>query len=330
MPVSPTSIALIRVFSEHFGTQLLQRYQEMAQTGRLDPSLVPTGAELIAGFAELVKGDFLPKDMLGTIATWKPIDDAIKSIQGRLNGILGERTLEEDGILGPRTLKKIFNTSKCDGSLPHNPTSEVASDQTGLSRLVIRYWHRDLRLPRLQNGSVADVIEQAGSAGPQARLSETEKRALIALRKFPHLKKGQIAEKLGIKQGSLSEIAGRLQTKGVIAAGRMPDLRKLPGREMAAFVWVDFSQPLAKEEYEETVLSLVNSTPQLYKMYMSRTFILMISVFHSLDKAESSNLAVLERFGGNLKSLSMKVVPTRHLQVSHSPLFLEGLFRPSQ
>lgn len=177
MPVSPTSIALIRVFSEHFGTQLLQRYQEMAQTGRLDPSLVPTGAELIAGFAELVKGDFLPKDMLGTIATWKPIDDAIKSIQGRLNGILGERTLEEDGILGPRTLKKIFNTSKCDGSLPHNPTSEVASDQTGLSRLVIRYWHRDLRLPRLQNGSAADVIEQAWEAWKEFLLIDVKPAA---------------------------------------------------------------------------------------------------------------------------------------------------------
>jgi hypothetical protein len=161
MPVSPATIALIRIFAEHFGKELLKRYQEMAMTGRLDPSLIPSADDLIAGFAELVKGNFLPKDVLGTISTWKPIDDAIASIQSRLNGILGEGILKEDGILGPRTLKRILGTPKCDGSLPHNPTNEVASDQTGLSRLVIRYWHKDLRLPTLKNGSAADVIEQA-------------------------------------------------------------------------------------------------------------------------------------------------------------------------
>lgn len=194
-----------------------------------------------------------------------------------------------------------------------------------LTRYV--FTHKNESMHGLSN---ADVVEQVGAGGIQPRLNETEKRVLIALRKFPGTKRGKIAEMLGIRQGTLSEVAGRLGAKGIIAANRMPDLCRLPGREMAAFAWAEFSQPLSKEEYGEVVLEIINSTPQLYKIYMSRTFLLMISVFHSLDKAEGSNLAMLERFGGNLKSLSLKVVPTRHMQALHSHLFLEQLFRPAQ
>lgn len=164
------------------------------------------------------------------------------------------------------------------------------------------------------------------SPGAPAKLNETEKKVLLALRKYPGMKKSEIARKVGIRQSSLSEVTKRLEVKGVIAASRMPDPRKLPHRDIAAFTWMDLAQPMPKEEYEARVLEVINSTPQLYRIYFSRTFILMASMFHSLDKAENSNISMMEVFGGNLKTLNFKIVPCEHLQMVHHPQFLEKLF----
>ncbi len=170
----------------------------------------------------------------------------------------------------------------------------------------------------------AGIVEHASSER-QAKLNETEKKVLLALRKYPGMKRSEIARKVGIRQSSLSEVSKRLGQKEVIAATRMPDPRKLPGRDIAAFTWIDLAQPMPKEEYDECIMEMINSTPQLYSIYFSRTFILMISMFHSLDKAENSNVSTMERFGGNLKTLNFKIVPCEHLQMIHHPQFLEKL-----
>jgi len=171
----------------------------------------------------------------------------------------------------------------------------------------------------------AELVEHTSEDGPVAKLNETEKKVLIALRKYPEMRKSEIAEKVGIQQSSLSEVANRLERKGVIAAVRMPDPRRLPDRDIATFTWIDLSQPIPNEDYQRIIREIINQTPQLYRIYLSRTFILIVAMFHSLDKAESSNLFLLELFGSNLKSLSFKIVPTQHLQMIHHPLFLEKL-----
>ncbi len=158
-----------------------------------------------------------------------------------------------------------------------------------------------------------------------ARLNDTEKRVLIALRKHPQLKKSEIAAKVGIQQSTLSEIFKTLQRKGVISHVRTIDPKMLPGSEIATITWVEMKRPIV-EDMEESVGQLAMKIPQLYRIYYTRTFMLVESLFSSLDKAESAHLALLGILGDNVKALNFKIVPCAHLSTEYHSYFLEQLF----
>lgn len=157
-------------------------------------------------------------------------------------------------------------------------------------------------------------------------LNATEKKVLVAMRRFPNLKKSEIAEKVGIQQSSLSEVFRQLQRKGIVNYVRTIDPTKLPGREVATFAWVELKQPLLGEEMHNLIETLVQMTPQVFKLHHTRMFIFMNSFFHSLDKAENSHIRLLELFGDNIKNFTFKIVPCAHLTIENTPYFLEHVF----
>jgi DNA-binding MarR family transcriptional regulator len=161
---------------------------------------------------------------------------------------------------------------------------------------------------------------------PPPRLNATEKKALIALRKYPQMKKSEIAEKIGVQQSSLSEVFKSLRRKGVINYVRTLDPSRIPGREVATFALIDLKQPLLGNEVQKAVAEMLNRTPQLTRISYTRTFILSIGFFSSLDSAEEAHLTMLKALGDNIKAFSFKIVPCSHLKTIYSPYFLEQMF----
>ena len=158
------------------------------------------------------------------------------------------------------------------------------------------------------------------------RFSNTEKKTLIALRKYPHLKKSELAKKIGIQQSSLSEVFKGLQRKNAINYVRTFDPAKLPGSEVATFVWIDLKQPILGEEMTKVVNDFLNKTPQVLRLSYTRTFMLAIGFFPSLDSAENAHMRMLETFGENMKVFNFKMVPCSHVSVVYTPYVLEHLF----
>jgi len=158
-----------------------------------------------------------------------------------------------------------------------------------------------------------------------ARLNDTERRVLIALRKYPELKKSEIAAKVGIQQSSLSEVFKALQRKGAISFVRTIDPRMVPGSEIATFTWIEMKRPIVGDMHE-TVEDVVKAVPQMYRIHYTRTFMLIESFFNSLDKAEGANVMLLDLLGDNVKTLNFKIVPCAHLTTTYHPYVLEHLF----
>lgn len=157
-------------------------------------------------------------------------------------------------------------------------------------------------------------------------LTSTEKKVLIGLRRYPGMKKSEIAKRVGLQQSSFSEIFRNLHKRGVIASVRQTDPSRLPGREMSTFTWIEFNQPLTTKEQKEALDSLLDSIPQVYRIYATRTFIFMITFNHSLEKSEDIHLMLLDKFGDNLAKFNFKVVPTNHLTITYTPYFIEKAF----
>ena len=158
-----------------------------------------------------------------------------------------------------------------------------------------------------------------------ARLNDTEKRVLIALRKYPEMKKKEIAERVGLQQSSLSEVFKTLQKKGVISYIRTIEPRLLPGSEVATFTWIDMRRPVIGD-LQKCVEEIAARIPEMYHIHYTRTFMLIESLFTSLDKAESANTTLLDILGENVKTLNFKTVPCVHLTTSHHAYFLEQIF----
>jgi len=158
------------------------------------------------------------------------------------------------------------------------------------------------------------------------KLSDTEKKTLIAFRKYPNLKKSEIAKKVGIQQSSLSEVFKGLQRKGVINYIRTFDPAKLSGSEVATFAWMDLKQPILGDEITKTINDFLNKTPQITRLSYTRTFMLAIGYFPSLDVAENAHMRMLETFGENIKVFNFKIVPCKHVNVIYTPYVLEHLF----
>ena len=157
-------------------------------------------------------------------------------------------------------------------------------------------------------------------------LSQTEKKTLIALRKYPGEKRSVIAKRVGIQQSSLSEVFRQLQNKGVINYTRVANPARLPGRDIATFAWIDLRQPMLGETMTERIQEIADRVPQVYKFHYTRTFLFMMGFYHSLDKAENSHLLLLEMFGDNVKTFNFKIVPSKQLVDIRTAYFLEKLF----
>jgi len=157
-------------------------------------------------------------------------------------------------------------------------------------------------------------------------LNNTERKILVAMRRYPDLSKGEIAKKVGITQSSLSEPFRQLHQKGIITYVRAVDPTKLPGNEVAAFAWIDLKQPMLGEQEKKTIDAIIEMSPQLFKLHHTRTFLFMNTYFKSLDKAENLHIQLLELFGSNIKGFNFKIVPSNSLTVEYTPYFLEHLF----
>ncbi len=205
------------------------------------------------------------------------------------------------------------------------PMSHLTSC-TFQSRLLEYSITHKAREPDLNRPGSGDCCTMPQPKETMPTLNATEKRALVAMRRFPHLKKGEIAAKVGIQQSSLSEVFRQLQKKGVINYVRSVDPARVPGREMATFAWIDLKQPMPASQEKEIIGKLAEATPQLYKLHYTRTFVLANSFFKSLDKVETSRLSMLELFGDNVKSFNFKVVPCAHLTLDHTPYFMEYIY----
>ncbi len=197
---------------------------------------------------------------------------------------------------------------------------------TFMGRLVEHALMRQVSKAEMAPASTGGECELPESPGNIPSLNSTEKKVLVAMRRFPSLRKSEIAVKVGIKQSSLSEVFWQLQKKGVINYVRTIDPTKLPGLEVATFAWIDLTQPMLGEQGAKLMETLVDTTPQVFKLYYTKTFALMNCYFHSLEKAETSHLKLLEIFGDNIKSFNFKVVPCAHLSTEYTPYFLEQLF----
>jgi DNA-binding Lrp family transcriptional regulator len=193
------------------------------------------------------------------------------------------------------------------------------------SRLVeYALTHQISKLDPLSGAGGACEFPEAAERLPA--LNTTEKRVLVALRRYPNFKKSEIAEKVGMQQSSLSEVFRQLRRKGIISHIRTIAPDKLPGRNIATFAWLELKRPLIGEKGQELVRNLVETTPQAFKLHYTKTFIFMNSFFNSLDKAENSHLKLLELFGDNIKTFNFKIVPCSHLNIAYAPYFLENLF----
>ena len=157
-------------------------------------------------------------------------------------------------------------------------------------------------------------------------LTQTEKKVLVGLRRNPGMKKSQIAKKLGLQQSSFSEVYRGLCRKGIIDGIRIVDPRKLPRRKIATFAWMEFKQPMSEKKQKQLLAELLNLTPQAYRLYATRTFILLVSFNYSLEKAEETNLMMLEKFGDNLSRFNFKIVPTNSLTIDYTSYHIEKLF----
>jgi len=176
------------------------------------------------------------------------------------------------------------------------------------------------------SGSDGQRACELPSAAPPARLTDTEKRTLVAFRTFPSANKSAIAKKIGVQQSSLSEIVKSLRAKGVISYVRTVDPSTLPGIEVATFALADLRQPLLGDELGRSVSDLVNKLPQLLRVSYTPTFFLAVGYFDSLDSAENAHLTMLKAFGDNLKFFTFKVVPCSHLRAELTPYSLEHMF----
>lgn len=205
------------------------------------------------------------------------------------------------------------------------PMSHLTSC-TFQSRLLEYALTHKPRKPDVSKPGSGDTCTSAQPKESLPTLNATERRVLVAMRRFPRLKKGEIAKKVGIQQSSLSEVFRQLQRKGIINYVRAIDPAKLPGREMATFAWIDLKQPMPASQEKGLLEALTETTPQLFKLHYTRTFVFMNSYFKSLDKVETSRLQLLELFADNVKGFNFKVVPCAHLSVEHTPYFLEYLF----
>ncbi|MDD5318042.1 MAG: hypothetical protein PHF51_04930 [Candidatus ainarchaeum sp.] len=200
-----------------------------------------------------------------------------------------------------------------------------------LSHLSICYMKRRF-IEHCMTGR-ASYVDSSGSGsawecehpldGPPARLNDTERRAVIAFRKYPGMRKSGIAEKIGIQQSSLSEVFASLRRKGVVSYVRTFDPARLPGMGAASFALVEFKQPLLGDEVTRVMAELLNKTPQIVRINYTPTFMLSTGYFGDLDAVENAHLAMLRTLGDNIKLFNFKIVPCGHLETIHTPYFLE-------
>jgi DNA-binding MarR family transcriptional regulator len=200
-----------------------------------------------------------------------------------------------------------------------------------LSHLTTQTFKRRLvenSLLRKEGGAAATGDVRSAPLLPDKipALNSTEKKILVALRRFPNLSKGEIAEKVGITRSSLSEPLKRLHKKGVISYGRTVDPAKLPGCEVAAFAWIDLRQPMLGSQEEKAVGAIIKMAPLLFKLHHTKTFVLVNAFCKSFDGAESLRNGLMELFGSNIKVLDFKIVPRASLTMEYTPYFLEHLF----
>ena len=194
------------------------------------------------------------------------------------------------------------------------------------SRLAEYALTHKLAKPEHSTMASGGVCQRAETPENMPSLNLTEKKVLVAMRRFPTLKKSEVAKKVGIQQSSMSEVFRQLQRKGVINYTRTINPTRLPGRDIATFSWIELNRPMIGDETQNLINEIVETTPQLFKLHHTRTFIFINSFFYSLEKAESSHIRLLERFGNNIKSFNFKIIPCAHLTLDYAPYFLEHLF----
>ena len=167
-------------------------------------------------------------------------------------------------------------------------------------------------------------LERDGDAKPEITLSE--RKVLVALRRFPGSRLSDMAKRAGMAQSTMSECLRSLREKNVISNMWSLDPRRLPGVNNAVMAWVELAQPLIGKACDELAEKWISETPQLWRLHYSPLFFCSVEFFESLDRAEEHRLRLLELFGERLGVLRYKVVPIQHLQLEYTPYFLERLF----
>jgi DNA-binding Lrp family transcriptional regulator len=186
------------------------------------------------------------------------------------------------------------------------------------------------RVLHVDSGGASDAWEAEYPLDePPAKLNETERKAVIAFRKYPNMSKSEIAKKIGIQQSSLSEVFASLRRKGVVSYVRTFDPSKLPGKTAASFALMEFKQPLIGSEVTRVISEVLNKTPQLTRVNYTQMFLLSVGFFSSLDSVENAHLTMLRTLGDNVRSFNFKIVPCSHLETVYSPYFLEQILGAS-
>ena len=141
--------------------RLLASYQKLANSGGLDPLLVPSKDDLIQGLARLVKDEFLKLDDLAeaegsTGNKWEPIIKAGVEAAQKFAG------LKLDGILGGKTFQWLAFAKRCHDKLRNNRDGVTSADPAArFGATELRYFVEPEVLTKITGIDVSQNLEAA-------------------------------------------------------------------------------------------------------------------------------------------------------------------------